>query len=180
MPRPHELRHTSQGLLVATGQYLRRTGDSMVVESAIAVTFLVVSFAVWAEIVNNAHTEHQMARAARAAARAVALDAGADACAAIRREFALADNFDCAATWTLVLDRGVRPSSLPATLDAHAVAGTGDMVLVRIGWYRDPWSFGSPVEGANAEDSEDEEVTVSMVAIGLARCENDGCPSGEG
>ena len=59
------------------------------------------------------------------------------------------------------------------------------MVLVRIGWNRDMWSFEGSVQDANAEadleDADDDAAdagTVRMVAIGLARCETDLCGQG--
>ena len=59
------------------------------------------------------------------------------------------------------------------------------MVLVRIGWNRDMWSFEGSVQDANAdddlEDADDDAAdagTVRMVAIGLARCEADLCGQG--
>ena len=146
---------------------------------------LVVGFAGLMEIVHASFTDDRMGRAARAAARALALDPSADACAPIRRELRLADNFDCGTAWTLKVDLGVGPGALPATFDAGATAGTGDMVLVRIGWNRDMWSFEESVQDANAdddlEDADDDAAdagTVRMVAIGLARCEADLCGQG--
>ena len=125
------------------------------------------------EMVHASFTDERMGRAARAAARALALDPSADTCAAIRREFRLAENFDCdGAAWRLKPDLGVAPSALPATLDAGVTTGTGDMVLVRIGWDRDMWSFEGSVQDA-ADPG-----TVPMVAIGLARCEADLCGQG--
>ena len=120
------------------------------------------------------YTTDRMARAARAAARAFALDANADACAAIRREFHLADEFDCGAKWTISVDQGVSPTALPATLDAGATAGTGEMVLVRITWTRDLWSFIDAVEDDTESDDDEAVATpglMTLVAIGLARSE---------
>ena len=143
---------------------------------------LVVGFAGLMEIVHASFTDDRMGRAARAAARALALDPSADACAPIRRELRLADDFVCGTA--LRVDLGVGPGALPATLDAGATKGTGDMVLVRIG-NRDMWSFEGSVQDANAddglEDADDDAAdagTVRMVAIGLARCEADLCGQG--
>ena len=148
----------------------------MAIESAIALMVLVVGFGGLMEIVQASYTDDRMGRAARAAARALALDPSANdpsayACAAIRREFHLADDFDCGA-WTLNVYRGVSPSALPVTLDAAVTTGTGDMVLVRIGWSRDVWSFDASMHDVNADD------TVQMVATGLARCEAELCGRG--
>ena len=148
----------------------------MAIESAIAVMFLIVGFAGVMEIVHAGYTHDRIARAARAAARTLALDPTVDACAPIRRELDLEDDFDClTASWTLRVDRGVAVDALPATLDADATEGSGDMVLVRIGWNRELWS--SDVFAQNADDAADAG-TVSVVAIGLARCEAELCGQG--
>ena len=74
---------------------------------------------------------------------------------------------------------GVGPNSLPATLGDSVPEGTGDMVLVRIGWNREALSFGGDErEADDSEDAEDDAAeieTVPMVAIGLARCELELC-----
>ena len=149
------------------------------IESAISLMILVAGFAGLMEIVQACYTDDRMARAARAAARVLALNPSADACTTIRRELRLAENFECDTAWTLTVDRGVSPATLPATLDASVTTGTGDMVLVRIGWSREPLSFGGLARDANAEDgTEDDEAdtrTVSETAIGLARCEIELC-----
>ena len=147
------------------------------------MVILVVGFAGLMEIVNASYADDRIARAARAAARSLALDPGADpkaaACAAIRRELRLADDFDCDSAWTLTVNLGVGPNSLPATLGDSAPEGTGDMVLVRIGWNREALSFGGDErEADDSEDAEDDAAeieTVPMVAIGLARCELELC-----
>ena len=143
---------------------------------------LVVGFAGLMEIVNASYTGDRMARAARAAARVLALDPSADpkatACAAIQRELELAEDFDCETAWTLDVKLGVAPSALPATLDAGATTGSGDMVVVRIRWDRDVWSFDGPLLDANADDDAADAGTVRMVAIGIARCEADLCGQG--
>ena len=126
------------------------------------------------EIVDASYTTDRMARAARAAARALALDANANACAAIRREFHLAEKFDCGAKWAITVDHGVSPTALPATLDASATAGAGEMVLVRITWTRDLWSFIDAVEDDTESDDDEAVATpglMTLVAIGLARSE---------
>ena len=156
----------------------------MAIESAFALTVLVVAFAGLMEIVQASYTDDRMGRAARAAARVLALDPTADACAAIRSEFHLAPDFDCGA-WTLTPYFGVAPSALPATLDAAVTTGTGDMVLVRIGWNRNLRAFDGLAQEANAddglEDAGDDAADagiVRMVAIGLARCEAELCGQG--
>ena len=172
-------------LHVAARRFLRAERASVAIDTAIALTVLVLGFGALAEIVRASYTEDRMARAARSAARALALDPAADACASVRRELRLADDFDCGAAWTLRVDLGVEPGALPASLDADVAAGTGDMVLVRIGWSRYRLSFGGVIEDANADDGVEDagddaadDATVPMVAIGLARCEADLCGQG--
>ena len=152
------------------------------IETAIALVVLVTGFAGVMEIVHASYTDDAIARAARAAARSLALDPAADACAAIRSELDLAVDFDCNAKWTLTVRRGVRPSALQGALDGTAAEGTGDMVLVQIGWNRAAWSFDGVVPDADAADDTEETEsdpaeteTVPMVAIGIARCEQARC-----
>lgn len=161
--------------------FLRGEHGAVAVESAIALAVLVVGFGALMEIVHVAYTDDRMGRAARAAARALAMDPTADACAAIRSELRLADDFVCGTAWTLKVDLGVGPSALPATFDASVAAGSGDMVVVRIGWNRDRWSFDGFLREANADGTDDDGAgagTVPMAAIGLARCEAALCGQG--
>ena len=143
------------------------------------------------EIVRASYAEDRMGRAARAAARALALDPTADACAAIRGELRLAGDFACSTQSgnaqssgvSVRVDRGVNPTTLPATLDADATTGTGDMVLIRIGWSREPRTFAGLLRAANAADTsvdtgQDATRTVSTTAVGLARCEVALCGQG--
>ncbi len=146
---------------------------SATIETALAVGFLVIGLAGLVEIVNASYATDRMARAAHAAARAVSLDKNADPCSAIRRELHLDEDFDCDAEWVITVDRGLRPTTLPATLDASAPEGTGDMVLVRIAWTRDLYSFErTTVEDETEEDEPPEDPgLMALVAFGLARCE---------
>ena len=163
------------GLGAALRRFWRGEHGGVAIESAIAIVILVVGFAGLMEIVQASYVDDRMARAARTAARVLALNPGAnpkaDACVAIRRELDLAEDFDCETAWTLTVELGVSPNSLPATLGDSATAGTGDMVLVQIKWNRKALSFAG--DGHEADDSETE--TVPMVAIGLARCELELC-----
>ena len=174
------------GLGAAIRRFWRGEHGGATIESAVSLLILVVGFASLVEIVQACYTDDRMSRAARAAARVLAMNPSADdasakavACTAIRSELGLAEVFDCNTAWTITVDRGVSPSTLPATIDASVTPGTGDMVLVRIGWNREPLSFDGLVRDANAEDStEDDESgtgTVSETAIGLARCEIELC-----
>ena len=156
--------------------FLRGEHGAVAFESAVALAVLVVGFGALMEIMHVAYTDDRMGRAARAAARALAMDPTADGCAAIRRELRLADEFVCSTAWTLKVDLGVGPSALPATFDASVTAGSGDMVVVRIGWNRDRWSFDGILREANADGTG--AGTVPMAAIGLARCEAALCGQG--
>jgi len=137
----------------------------------VAISLAVAAFAGLMEIVDTVFESDRMHRAARAVAQATALDPNADACAAIRRELGLASDFDCAA-WTITVRRGVLPSNLSDALGSASAGGTGDMVLVRLDWSRDAWSFPNVVPGANA--SNDSASLVSQIAVGLARSEPQG------
>ena len=113
---------------------------STTIEAAIGITLLVVSLGGLMESVGTVFDSDRMSRAARAAARSLALNPAADACAAIRTELRLPADFVCTSKWTLDIDRDLAPSDLTATstdlttLDPNsALAGSGDMVLVRIG-----------------------------------------------
>ena len=133
---PAQTRRGTSRLGAAIRRFGRGEHGGAAIESAIAIAVLVAGFAGLMEVVQASYTDDRMARAARAAAHTLAQDPDqvAAACAPIRRELALADDFDCAtASWTLRVDRGVGTGVLPATLDASVSAGSGDMVLVRIG-----------------------------------------------
>ena len=174
---------TVRRLRRAARGFLREKRASVAIEAAIAITVLVLGFGALMEIVRTSYADDRMGRAARAAARALALDPAADACAAIRGELRLAGDFACSTQSSgaqssgvsVRVDRGVNPTTLPATLDAAATTGTGDMVLIRIGWTREPWRFGGILRDANAANAT---TTVPMTAMGLARCELELCRQG--
>ena len=120
---------------------------STTIETAVGIFILVASLGGLMESVGAAFDSDRMARAARAAARSLALDPAADACAAIRRELGLPDDFDCGSKWTLDIDEDLTPSDFTAdTTDLTSLnpgaplAGSGDghMVMVRIGTRADP------------------------------------------
>ena len=100
---------------------------------------LVALFAGLLAIVQERYSADRLARAARAAARAVALDQSADYCAAIRRELGLAEDFDCGDQWAITVEEGLSPSDLSAALRTRTTAAVsdGEMVLVRIAGQRD-------------------------------------------
>ena len=130
----------------------------------------------------------RMGRAARAAARALALDQSNDWCAAVRRELHLDADFDCDAAWTVSIDHRVSPAALvdgapPAVipLDAPLTSGGGELVLVRIEWALAPWPVPNIVPVANAEPADDpgDEASATpplttRVVFGLARYEPGG------
>ena len=142
-------------------------------ETAFAIGLVVAAFAGLMEIVNLAFESDRMNRAARAAAQATALDPNADACAAIRRELRLADDFDCTAAWTITVHRGVLPSKLADALGSGSADATGDMVLVRIDRRRTVLPLPSVVPAANAAGAATAANSglVSPTALGLARSE---------
>ena len=200
-PRPNR----GSGRLRASIRRFRRSEHGGVaIESAVAIMVLVVGFAGLMEIVQVVYTDDRMSHAARAAARDLALNPSADACATIRRELGLPEDFDCGTEWTLKVDRGVSPRTLPDTFDDSVAPGTGDMVLVRIGppsGENSEEGTGDEEEGTGDEEegtgdeeegtgdeeegTGDEEEgtgdedadgpTVSDFALGLARCEIELC-----
>lgn len=156
----------SAALRSAAGRFRRRQRGSVAIESALGITILVVSLGVVMEIVSAAYTTDQMSRAARAAARSLALNppanpgaAATTACNSIIRELDLPAGFVCNTEWTIGIDTDLVPGDLPKTLDPSlgTVARNGDMVFVRIGWDREPFTPGDP--------------PVPMVSLGLARSE---------
>ena len=153
-------------LRCAAGRLRRGERGSVALESALGITVLVISLAVVMDIVSAAYTSDRMSRAARAAARSLALNppatqaaAETTACNSIIRELHLPTGFVCNTEWTINIDTELVPDDLPKTLDPGlgTVAGNGDMVFVRIGWDREPFTPGDPL--------------VPMLSMGLARSE---------
>ena len=148
--------------------FLRESRGSLAVEGAIAVSILVAAFAGLMAIVQESYSSDRLGRAARAAARAVALDASADPCAAIRREFGLPESFDCNARWRICVDPPLlHPSDLSSVLAGGPAASgeSGDMVMVRIAW-----SDGTGAAGGSVCDQVG---SSPRVAMGVARREPD-------
>ena len=166
-----------------------------VIEGALSVSVLVLTFAGLTGIVFKAYDSDELGRAARAAARQVALLASAPAsasaleavaCGAIRRELDLPASFDCGTTWTITIDAYEDPSSLlgdtPRTGNDAVVGGeNGDMVRVRIAALREDPDDG---EDAGGDGPDGGEVTQSeeggadgdaeplvVLAMGIARNE---------
>ena len=97
-------------------------------------------------IVQQSFATDRLERAAHAAARAIALNADEIPCAAIRRELALPETFDCEGEWQIAVDRGVSPSDLASLPDAMGTSvgdAGGEMILVRIAF--DPAPETEPV-----------------------------------
>ena len=133
----------ARGGFPALGHFVQARRGVVAVESALAIAALVVVLGGFMAIAHAAYSDDRMSRAARAAARAVALvtDTSATqtvlestACDAIRTELDLASDFDCKAEW----GNGYRVKAdlKPSTLEAGTNGGgdAGDMVLVEIEW----------------------------------------------
>ena len=148
--------------------FVRTARGSVAIESAVSIVVLVVAFGGLMAIAHTAYTDDRMGRAARAAARAVALapdalsteaSVGALACKAIRQELGLDAEFDCAGAWTITIDTDLTPTALLGGAGADGVSG--DVVLVRIAWQQAPWAQAVyQLEGADAG-----------TAVGVARRE---------
>ena len=141
-----------------TRRFLRCERGSVAIESALALTVLVGAFSGLMHIVGGVYADDRAGRGARAVARALALDPGADPWAALKREGGLdagtacpewtVDDDTCGG-WTLRIDHGVAPAALPDDLSAAVFPPAGELVLVRL------------ERGAS-------------LAVGLARCEPQG------
>ena len=154
--------------------FCRSVRGSVAVETAISIPVLVFAFAGLMALVQSAYVSDTMNRAARAAARAIALVPEGDArsgkldivaCTAIRRELDLAEAFDCGAKWTLTVDTDLTAKTL--LQGGNGDEDAGDMVVVRIAWNQVPWEVGTLVA------SFDEAATdpVRKIAVGVARRE---------
>ncbi len=128
------------------GSFVYARRGAVAIESALAIAALMVVLAGLMAIAHTTYSEDRMGRAARAAARAVALvtDASATmaklkevACKAIKNELDLADHFDCKGTWNVNVSPDLKPSTLEAGKNGNGDAG--DMVLVEIDWEPTVW-----------------------------------------
>ena len=169
--------------------FFRESRGSVAIEGAVAISILVAAFAGLMAIVQESYSSDRLGRAARAAAHAVALDANADPCAAIRREFRLPESFDCGTRWRISVHQDLHPADLSSVLaDASAESGEGgDMVMVRIAWGDGTEATeGTTTQSASSVGlSEGEEVSpesegaqgdvrpLPTVAMGVARREPD-------
>ena len=127
--------------------FARQTRGAAVVEAAIAITFATMFFAALMQVVSTAYTTDRLERAARAAARAVALLPAAPAsdaalrtvaCNAIRAELSLPVTETCDEDWTFTVEAYRDPAALRAGTARGAgttIGGEdGDIVAVRISW----------------------------------------------
>ena len=128
------------------GSFICARRGAVAIESALAIMTLMLVLAGLMAIVHTTYSDDRMGRAARAAARAVALvtDASATApelakvaCEAIVKELDLAQDFDCKGTWNVTVSADLRPSTLEAGTNGNGDAG--DMVLVEIDWNPTVW-----------------------------------------
>jgi len=157
----------ARGRLPRLGTFLGGRRGGVPVETALAITVLVVFvLSPLMAIASATYSDDRMGRAARGAARAVALETDlpatqasldAKACTAIRTELDLADGFDCNAKWAVKVSADLKPSSLESGTNSGEA---GDMVLVEIEWKRVPWTR---IESAFAGDD--------PIATGVARRE---------
>ena len=123
-------------------RFLRGERGSVALESAIALSVLVVAFSGLMNIVGDVYSDDRTGRGARAVARAMALNPSTDPWAALKREGGLSANATCAewkpaantcGGWTLKIDRGVAPAGLPKDLAASVSSSSeGELVLVRL------------------------------------------------
>ena len=127
------------------------------------MTVFVVAFAVLMEIVGAVYSRDEMARAARA----LAIDSTAFACAAVRRELNVGEDYDCGAQLTMKAYHAIAPEMLPATLDAPPVEGAGELVLVTIVWTGPPWSLSAFSQGGDGQNAGD----IQRIVMGVARRE---------
>lgn len=171
-------------------KFWRERCASVALDSAAVVTILVVATGGLMEIFSSAYMNDTMNRAARAAARAIALspDAHNDAtavqalaCAAAKRELDLGDQFDCDASWQVTVDTGLTTEDL---LDGKSPKiRTGDMVRINIAWQPAAWGFnpdqsdssgngGQTPKNSNANNQPDNSATTPRrVSTAVARAE---------
>ncbi|MDE0058719.1 MAG: pilus assembly protein [Defluviicoccus sp.] len=150
--------------------FWRARRASVAVETAVVISVLILAAGGLMEIYSSLYTTENMNRAARAAARAVALSPdqqanagaiGTVACDAIKHELGLNEEFECSPGWTVTVDTGLTTGNLLSGESPEE--RTGDMVRVTIAWHRQAWTF-------NAEPSESD-ATPREVSIGTARSE---------
>ena len=159
----------------ALGKFFLGERGAAAIETALSVSVLVVALAGIMQVVTTVFVDDQAERAARAAARALALDPGADPWEPVREELHADANHTCTTDWTasdlgacdgwtLAVRHGVSPAALTVALDPDlpAPAAGGDLVLV--GLSRQP---ANPNLGSSRTVAE----LVGMDAVGVARSE---------
>jgi len=155
-------------------RFLRSERGNVALESALALVVLVGAFAGLMHILGDTYAEDRAGRAARAVARALALDPAADPWAALKREGSIEIGAACPAWtdadtsadcggWTLTVHLGVSPGTLDGALAGRSAAG-GEMVLVRL--VQRP-----PQDSASAGTPPAPDGAARTAAIGLARRE---------
>ena len=156
--------------------FWRARRASVAFEASLAMSAPVIAVAVLMEVVSAVYADDFMERAARAAARAVALQVNTQtdiaalqdiACDAMKVELHLDAQFDCGENWTVTIDTELTAQDL--LTDQTPPDPTGDMVRVSVGWHRAPLSFGSSV-------GTDEQNVPNELAVAVARAE----PVGQG
>ena len=153
------------------------------IETALSVSILVVALAGLMQVVSTVFVDDQAERAARAAARALALDPGANPWGPVWHELYSDSDHPCTTdwaaselgacgSWTLAVKHGVSPAALTAALDPDLPAPTAGGELVLVGLSRQPASVAG-VQSANANPGASRTVAelVGMEAIGVARRE---------
>lgn len=173
----------------ALGKFFLGVRGAAAIETALSVSALVVALAVLMQVVNTVFVDDQAERAARAAARALALDPSTNPWGPVWEElhsnashpcttdWTTADLGDCG-NWTLAVIDDASPAALAAALGpnppASAPASGGDLVLV--GLSRSAASIPG-VQSANASPGPNPGASrtvadlVGMDAIGVARRE---------
>ena len=176
----------------AAWDFWRSRCASVALDSAAVVSILVVATGGLMEIFSSVYMNDTMDRAARAAARAIALSPGVHndaaavqtlACKAVKRELDLGDQFDCGASWQVTVETGLTTEDL---LNGETPEErTGDMVRIDIAWQPSPWGFNSdpsdpepskkgdnPAEAIHAVPEPDEpETTPRRISTAVARAE---------
>ena len=129
--------------------FWRDCRGSVAVETAIAVSLLAIACAGVLEIVHSAWVSDRMDRAARAAARTIALAPDADAgslkglaCRALREELDLGDGFDCNTKLSVRIDTNRSPETLLNGGGSDSDSTSGELVMVRIAWSGGAWNAG--------------------------------------
>ena len=175
--------------------FWRGTRGAAAVETVVSMFILVSAFATLMNFVTSFYVEDELGRAARAAARSLAINPGVDPWEAAWKEIdpSKVDTdkvpaTHCTTDWTatphlgtcggltLVVRRGVSPAALAAALDPDTPAPTGDAEegeLVLVGLSSQSSGSVPGVSDANANPPPDPtaEDLVKMEGVGVARRE---------